>query len=107
MLWSNQADAIEPRLQDAERALDTLDAAASSPNSRPDASRRALRGEIAVLRAELARQSGQIAAADPVRRALEDLPAEDRRLRGVTIGYLAAALLDDPGAIRATIGIGY
>lgn len=94
LLWRDQVDAAERQLQDAERALDALDLAASSTDSGPDASSRALRGEIATLRAELVRQRGELAAAiDLARRALEDLPAADRWLRGVTMGCLAAAYL--------------
>jgi LuxR family transcriptional regulator, maltose regulon positive regulatory protein len=92
--WSDQADAVESRLQDAEQALDTLDTATPATNRSSDAPSRALRGEIAALRVELARQSGDIAAAiDLARQALAYLPADARRLRGITLGNLARAYL--------------
>jgi len=103
LLWSDQVDAIEPRLQDAEQTLHTLDTAAPPTSPRSDAVSRALRGEIAAIRAELARQGGKIAAAvDLARRALEDLPSEDRRLRGVTMGVLATVCLSSGNAAAAS-----
>ena len=102
LLWSDQVDAIEPRLQDAERTIGTLDAAPPSTNPNPAASSRALRGEIAAIRAELARQRGEITAIDLARQALADLPADDRRLRGVTMGVLGAAHLWSGNAAAAS-----
>jgi LuxR family maltose regulon positive regulatory protein len=91
LLWSAQVDVVEPRLRDVEHALDT---AAPPAGPGPDASSRALHGEIAAIRAELARQRGEVAAAiELARQALADLPADDRRVRGVTAGLLAGAYL--------------
>jgi len=85
LLWSDQVSDVEPRLQDAERALGILGAGPATITD-PDASSRALLGEIAAIRAELARQRGDSAAIGLARQALEDLPLDDRRLRGVTMG---------------------
>lgn len=99
LLWSARLDAVEPRLQDAEHALET---AASSLELRASARSRALRGEIAAIRAELARLRGDLAAAiDLGRRALDYLPADDRRVRGVTNGLLAGAYLWSGNVVAA------
>jgi LuxR family transcriptional regulator, maltose regulon positive regulatory protein len=96
LLWNVQIDAIEPRLQDAEEAL-----ARPSPISL--AAGRAMRGEVAAIRAELARQRGELTAAiDLARQALADLPADDRRVRGVTTGLLAGAYLWSGDAAAAS-----
>lgn len=95
LLWSAQIDAIEPRLQDTEQALCEL----------PEANTQALRGEVAAIRAELARQSGEIdTAIGLARRALADLPPDARRVRAATSGLLGQALLlqgDANGASHA------
>jgi len=104
LLWSARLDAVEPRLQDAERALET---APTPPALHPSASSRALRGEIAAIRAELARLRGDLAAAiDLGRQALDDLPMDDRRVRGVTTGLLAGAYLWSGNAAAATQAYG-
>lgn len=100
LLWSARVEAIEPRLQDAERALET---AVQPAELGPHASSRAMRGEIAAIRAELARQRGELASAiDLARQALADLPEDDRRVRGVTTGLLAGAYLWSGDATAAS-----
>lgn len=88
-LWSGQPDDVEPRLQDSEEGL---------RSASPDAlfgtgtTIRAMHGEIAAIRAELARQQGDLVATiNLARRALADLPSDDRRVRAVTTGLLAGA----------------
>jgi LuxR family maltose regulon positive regulatory protein len=84
LLWSAQVEAIEPRLQDVEHAITSL----------PEAGFAAMRGEVAAIRAELARQGGEIATAIALaRQALEDLPQDDRLARGATTGLLGQAYL--------------
>jgi LuxR family maltose regulon positive regulatory protein len=86
-LWSAHVDAIEPLLQDAERVL-----AAEARSHDPEVLGAALHGEIAAIRAELARQQGDIATAIALaRKALDDLPISERRVRGVTSGLLGGA----------------
>ena len=93
LLWSARVDAIEPRLQDAEHAITSL----------PEAGRTAMRGEIAAIRAELARQRGEVATAIALaRQALEDLPQDDRLARGATTGLLGQAQLLSGDAIAAS-----
>lgn len=90
LLWSAQIDAIEPRLQDAEQALDdTSDV-------------KALHGEISAIRAELARQRGDINTAIAMaRRALDNLPRDARLVRAVTSGLLGQAHLVSGDAAAA------
>lgn len=103
-LWSAQEDAVALRLQDAERALE---AAAQTARRDQHASSRAMRGEIAAIRAELARQRGENGTAvDLARRALADLPPDDRRVRGVTLGLLAGAHLWSGDATAASLAFG-
>jgi len=93
LLWSAQIDAIEPRLQDVEHAITSL----------PEADLTAMRGEVAAIRAELARQGGEIAAAIALaRQALEDLPQDDRLARGATTGLLGQAHLLNGDTIAAS-----
>ncbi|HXT37601.1 MAG TPA: LuxR C-terminal-related transcriptional regulator [Chloroflexota bacterium] len=100
LLWSARVEAIEPRLRDAEQALETPEPPSELD---PRAADRAVRGEIAAIRAELARQEGDLAAAiDLARQALADLPEEDRRVRGVTTGLLAGAYLWSGDAAAAS-----
>lgn len=92
LLWSAQIDKIETRLQDAEQAL--------QDDPGPDA--RALRGEVAAIRAELARQAGDTdAAIIMARRALDDLPPDARLVRGATSGLLGQAQLVSGDAVAA------
>lgn len=111
LLWSTQVDAVETRLQDAEHALDTPDVAtpppAGSAEPHPPTSTQVLRGEIAAIRAQLARQQGEPAAAVALaRQALADLPTDDRRVRGVTAGLLGSAYLSIGNAAAASQAFG-
>jgi LuxR family maltose regulon positive regulatory protein len=100
LLWRAQVDAVEPWLQDAEHALDSA-APPAELNAR--AAGRALRGEIVAIRAQLARQRGELAAAfDLARQALDDLPADERRVRGVTAGLLGGSYLWSGDAAAAS-----
>jgi LuxR family maltose regulon positive regulatory protein len=84
LLWSAQVDAVEPYLQDAELALEG-DSVTSA---------RAELGEVAAIRAELARQRGEIDTAIAMaRRALADLPPDAQLVRAATSGLLAQAEL--------------
>jgi len=81
-----QAEAIEPRLQDAEQAL----AAARIPEqaTEPDA----IRGEIAILRAETALGRSDISGAiELCRHALKLLPQDNTLIRGVATFFLGHA----------------
>lgn len=92
LLWSAKIDAIEPRLQDAEQAL----ADSSTPGAR------ALRGEAAAIRAELARQRGEIdSAVAMARQALDDLPQDSSLVRSATSGLLGQAELVRGDAVSA------
>jgi LuxR family maltose regulon positive regulatory protein len=99
-LWSAQVGAVEPWLHDAEHALDT---AAPPAGLNPDTTSRALRGEIVAIRAQLARQQGELSAAIALaRQALADLPTDERRVRGVTAGLLGGAYLWSGDAAAAS-----
>jgi LuxR family maltose regulon positive regulatory protein len=81
-----QAEAIEPRLQDAEKALALT---ASRNSGQPARLGDAIRGEIATLRAETALSQSDIPRAiDLCRNALKLLPEENALMRGVTTYFL-------------------
>lgn len=81
-----QAEAIEPRLQDAEKALA---ANATKGPERTPLGDDAIRGEIATLRAETALSKSDIQAAIQLcRNALELLPEDNLLMRGVTTYFL-------------------
>jgi LuxR family maltose regulon positive regulatory protein len=104
LLWSARLEAIEPRLRDAEQAPATSE---SLSELDPRAADRAVRGEIAAIRAELARQEGDLASAiDLARQALANLAEGDRRVRGVTTGLLAGAYLWSGDAAAASHAYG-
>jgi len=106
-LLGGQVDAVAPLLQDVEHALDAPDTAAPSAGRDPHAAGRALRGEMAAIRAELARRRGESAAAiDLAHRALADLPADEQRVRGGTTVFLAGAYLSRGEAAAASRAYG-
>jgi len=119
-LLGGHVDAVAPRLQDAEQALDTSDTPdtpdtlgiAAPPSAKPaesgsNAGNRALRGEIAAIRTELARLQGKSAAAiDLARQALADLPLDERRVRGATTAFLGSAYLSHGDAAAASLAYG-
>ena len=75
-----QVDAIEPRLQDAERAVDGFD---FDTDRHADAE--AIAGHIAALRANVAFLQGDIAhAIEYARHALQQLPETSHRARALT-----------------------
>jgi LuxR family maltose regulon positive regulatory protein len=83
-----QAEAIEPRLQDAERALTASAAAVPEQAAEADA----MRGEIATLRAETALSRSDIPAAlEFCQHGLRLLPQAATLMRGVTTYFLGHA----------------
>jgi ATP/maltotriose-dependent transcriptional regulator MalT len=105
LLWSMQVEAVEPWLLDAEHALGALGTAAlpaEATGLKPAATSRALHGEIAALRAKLARQRSALGAAIALaHRALDNLPADAWRVRSVTTGLLAGAYISSGDAAAA------
>ena len=92
LLLSARVDEIGPW-------LDAADVALASP---PD-EERALRAQIAAMRAEQARQGGESAEAVALaRQALADLPPDDQRLRAVVAVFLGNAQLSSGDAVAAT-----
>jgi ATP/maltotriose-dependent transcriptional regulator MalT len=89
LLWSGQVTALEPHLQAASLVL------AASPGSQPDLPDMAgqtIQGELAAIRAELARQRGDVSGAlNLAREALTSLPEDAQWLRGIVSGLLGGA----------------
>jgi LuxR family maltose regulon positive regulatory protein len=99
LLWSAQVDAVEPRLHDVEEGL----AGATPAELTPTMARRALAGEMAAIRAELARQRGELDTAITLaHRALADLPTQAQQVRGVTMGLLGGTYLSSGDAVAAS-----
>lgn len=86
LLWSGQVTTLEPHLQVAEHVL------AASTGSQLHVShtaRRTMQGELAAIRAELARQRGDVSGAiELAREALTSLPEDAQWLRGIVTGLL-------------------
>ena len=87
LLWSGQVIALELHLLVAERAL--ADSTGSQP---PGLQRQTMQGELAAIRAELARQRGDVSGAiELAQQALASLPEDAQWLRGVVTGLLGGA----------------
>lgn len=86
-------DAIEPRLKDAERALINREGRAESHH---------VAGHIATIRGYITALKGDMSgAADLARSALEYLPEEDLRVRGVATAVLGGALKESGDLVAA------
>lgn len=89
LLWSGQVTALEPHLQAASRVLA---ASTGSQPSVPHIARQTMQGELAAIRAELARQRGDVSGAIKLaREALTSLPEDAQLLRGIITGLLGGA----------------
>jgi LuxR family maltose regulon positive regulatory protein len=89
LLWSGQVTALEPHLQDAERVLVV---GTGTKLNIPQSARESMQGELAAIRAELARQRGDASGAIKLaQQALTFLPEDAQSLRGITTGLLAGA----------------
>jgi LuxR family maltose regulon positive regulatory protein len=89
LLWSGQVAALEPHLRNAERVLAA--STGSQPNV-PHTARQTMQGELAAIRAELARQRGDVSGAIKLaREALTSLPEDAQWLRGIVTGLLGGA----------------
>ncbi len=89
LLWSGQVAALEPLLLAASHALAA--STESQPNI-PHIARQTMQGELAAIRAELARQRGDVSAAIVLaHEALASLPEEAQWLRGIVTGLLGGA----------------
>ncbi len=98
LLWSGQVTALEPHLQAASHVLAA--STGSQPNV-PHTARQTMQGELAAIRAELARQRGDVSGAiELAQQALTSLPEDAQLVRGITIGLLGGAyrLRGDVGA---------
>lgn len=95
LLWSRQVDALETHLKSAGLVAAEAQPIAEMP--------RALRGEAAVIGAELARMRGNLPhSLDLSRRALDDLPSESQPLRGIATAVQADALAATGDVVAAT-----
>src|SRR5215208_438009 len=91
-LISGRADEVEPQLTDAERALTTVDQAGEPPVGEAVRGLANVHGSVAMLRAELARQRGDVAHTIQFsRRARAHAGEGDRYLRFFTSWNLAVA----------------
>jgi LuxR family transcriptional regulator, maltose regulon positive regulatory protein len=89
LLWSGQVTALDPHLQAASRVLAAR--TGSQPNV-PHADRQTMQGELAAIRAELARQRGDVSGAiELARESLTALPEDAQWLRGIASGLLGGA----------------
>ncbi|HEX6779363.1 MAG TPA: hypothetical protein VF099_14230, partial [Ktedonobacterales bacterium] len=89
LLWSGEVTTLEAHLQVTERVL------ASKTRSQPHVlhtDRQTMRGELAAIRAELARQRGDVSGAITfASEALTSLPEDAQWLRGIVTGLLGGA----------------
>ena len=93
-----QAEAIEPRLQDAEEALAVSAVATPEQPAEIDT----IRGEIATLRAEIALSRSDIShAIELCKQALKLLPEDSTLLRGVATYFLGHAQRNDGQMVTA------
>jgi len=93
LAYVGQFDAIEPRLKDAERALIDREGRAESHH---------VAGHIATIRGYVTALKGDMScAAKLARRALEQLPEEDLRARGVAAAVLGGALKESGDLLAA------
>jgi LuxR family transcriptional regulator, maltose regulon positive regulatory protein len=89
LLWSGQVTALEPHLRAASRVLA---ASTGSQPSVPHIAKQTMQGELAAIRAELARQRGDVSGAIKLaREALTSLPEDAQLLRGIITGLLGGA----------------
>lgn len=104
LLWSRRVDAVEAHLRAAEDALaDDHPRAGSSGQSNAGPSTGAIKGEAAVIGAELARMRGDLPRSLALsRRALADLPAHDASLRGIAAAVQADAFAANGEVVAAT-----
>ena len=89
LLWSGQVTTLELHLQVAERALAE---SIGSQSPVPHIARQTMQGELAAIRAELARQRGDVSGAiELAQQALAYLPEDAQWLRGIASGLLGGA----------------
>jgi LuxR family maltose regulon positive regulatory protein len=89
LLWSGQVAALEPHLWAASRVLA---ASTESRSNVPDLARQTMQGELAAIRAELARQRGDVSGAiELAHEALTALHEDAQWLRGIVSGLLGGA----------------
>ncbi len=92
MAYAGQLDAVEPRLQDAERALAGPDQQSKAP-ALSVAERQHIAGHIAAIRAYVAALKGDWSPATQLaREALDQLPGVDSPMRAWTATILGCAL---------------
>ena len=93
LVYAGQLAAVEPMLQDAEKALAGLE---------DHGEIRHIAGHIAAIRAYAADLRGELShAAELAREALERLPDEELTLRGFTLSLLGTALRDSGDLVAA------
>ena len=91
LMVSGDLDAVEPRLEDAERALAAVPEGSAPPWADTD-DLRTLPAIIAVYRASLAQARGDVAStAEHARRALDLAGPDDHLARGSAAGFLGLA----------------
>ena len=94
LVYAGQLAAVEPMLQDAEKALAGLE---------DHGEIRHIAGHIAAIRAYAADLRGELShAAELAREALERLPDEELTLRGFALSLLGTALRDSGDLVAAT-----
>ena len=104
-LWSGRLDAVESHLSDAESAIADDRRRRPGPLDDQDAraSARAIRGELAAIGAELAHFRGDLTRSlDLSHRALENLRADEKALRGIAMAVQADAHAASGEVIAAT-----
>jgi LuxR family maltose regulon positive regulatory protein len=93
LAYIGQFDAIEPQLQDAEKAL---------ANRERHAEIQHIAGHIATIRGYITALKGDMSrTVELARRALEHLPKEDLRARGVAAAVLGGALKESGDLVAA------
>ncbi len=91
LMVSGELDAVEPRLDDADRALASVPGASAPPWAKTE-ELRTLPATIAVFRASLAQARGDVAGtAEHARRALDLAGPSDHLARGGAAGFLGLA----------------
>ena len=91
LMFSGDLDAVEPRLDDAERALAAVPEGSALPGADTD-DLHTLPATIAIYRASLAQARGDVAGtAEHARRALDLAGPDDHLARGGAAGFLGLA----------------